>query len=58
MKLATAKGERNCQAETPVDRVTTSSFFRLRPISVAIEAKRMMNGNVVSMMLGMRRNER
>ena len=45
-KLAAQIGERNCQAEMPADRATTSSYFRLSTKRTDIEANRMMNGMV------------
>ena len=47
-------GSRNCQAETPVERATTSSYLRLSEVSVAIAENRAMNGTICSRMNGRR----
>lgn len=45
-------GIRNCQAETPAARATTSSIFWLSCVSVIIAAKRQANGKALSRKIG------
>ncbi len=51
-------GRRNCRAETPTERATTSSYFLLSEMSVAIAENRATNGIICCMMKGTRMADR
>ncbi len=50
----TQRGSRNCQAETPAERTTTSSYLRLSVISMVIAAMSAMNGTTCCITMGTR----
>ena len=51
-RLATPIGARNCQADSPADRATTSSYLRFSATSAVMAANMMIKGTTSWMMNG------